>query len=192
MREWRQPKPTRINEEPGWRYRYIRKDQVNRRLEEGNGWEIVKQQLMKDRPEAASMDGGTHYRGHVLMRIPLHIAEQRDQFYRDKHARRLAASAKASAMVEAGRRINAGQEGNLTGVIGKTVVQSVVHNDGMVVSKTTQSFDSQEVTQSDMEEVIEAKIEQSKDEQPISEAELQDKRESIPVKKRGRPKGRSS
>ena len=188
VKEWKRPDKIGIDKEPGWRYRWVRKDQVNRRLAEGNGWEFVRDVSLKDQPETLSMDGANHYRNLILMRLPEDLAQQRDQFYVDKFNRRLRASAAGSSLNDLTRRASAGlgedEHGNPAfGMLGRTVIKDGSIQDGAAAGSTTVTVDpSGEVRSEDVAEMVEVK------QRILNDEKLEDNNKKEVKKQRGRPR----
>jgi hypothetical protein len=191
-KEWKSPDKLIIDRKPGWRYHYVRKDQVARRLEEGNGWEICYKNKQQN-PESTSMDGACHYRGLILMCMPEDLAKQRDAWYINKHQKRLRASASGASLVAAAKKASGNMidsHGNpLTGVLGNTVITDEVVKEGVTTRRSSESFNSGaealEVAPEDIQELQSVKDKQKKD---LVESEKEEVRE-VEVKRRGRPKG---
>lgn len=136
QRHWKRPDQLQVHKEPGWGYKYIRKEDVERRLAEG--WEVCKKSE-KVLNETGRTDSSQHYRGMILMRMPQHMVDERNKFYRDKHLKRVRAVAGASSLRDKADDINKGVGGDLTGALGKGLVlkEGVRTHDGLVHSHTT-------------------------------------------------------
>ena len=138
QKQWQAPDKLRIKREAGMAYRYIRKSDVERRLDEG--WEIVNSPL-KEKSEGGPMDKAQHYRGLILMRMPQHMADQRNQYYLDKHNRRVRAVARGGGMPsidKAATKDGNNRGGDLAGAIGKglTIVSGSISTEGVSSSQS--------------------------------------------------------
>lgn len=136
QRHWQAPDQLQITREPGFGNRYIRKADVERRLDEG--WEIVESPLMKNKEGGTSVDRAQHYRGLILMRMPLPMIEERNAHYQNLHKRRLRAVARGAHMTSISRaRTSEGttteDDRPLAGTIGKGLYahQGVHTDDGL-------------------------------------------------------------
>lgn len=135
QRDWQAPDQLRIKKEPGFGYRYIKKMDVERRMDEG--WEIVASPLRQHK-EGGPVEKAQYYRGLILMRMPLEMIQQRNAHYHNLHKRRLRAVARGAHMSAVANA--ATSEGNVTedgkplaGTIGRglTVHQGVHTNEGL-------------------------------------------------------------
>lgn len=138
QRHWQRPDQLQIRREQGWAYRYFKKPDVERRIDEG--WEIVASKL-KERNEGGPVERAQHYRGLILMRMPQHMADERNQYYIDKHNKRVRAVARGAhftSMAKAATHAGGNEGGDLAGVIGKGLVMRTgsVEADGTVHSHT--------------------------------------------------------
>lgn len=95
QRHWQAPDQLRIKKDPAFGYRYIKKADVERRLDEG--WEIVPS-AVKEKNEGGPVEKAQHYRGLILMRMPKEMIDQRNKHYHDLHERRLRAVARGAHM----------------------------------------------------------------------------------------------
>src|SRR3990167_10751312 len=88
VREWKRPDAMGIPEHlktPGYRYKWVRKDRLAYRVDEG--WEVVPVQngkLMKENPDGVNMDKAYHLRELILCRMPEEMAKQRDAYFQKK------------------------------------------------------------------------------------------------------------
>lgn len=135
QQHWQAPDQLKIKREPGFAYRYIKKSDVERRIDEG--WEIVASPL-KEKKEGGAVDKAVHYRGLILMRITQLMAAERNAHYRNLHNRRLRAVARGAGMSATGRAAthNNDNADDLAGTIGAglKVKQGVVTDEGLVHS----------------------------------------------------------
>lgn len=112
QRQWQPPSLNDYNaQHPGWAHRFVdkrRKDRLDKFLQEG--WVIApygKEGEEGNRPTgASSMDQAVHYRGLVLMRMPIDMARQRNKHWRDKGNRLLKAAAAVEKVAAASRSVN--------------------------------------------------------------------------------------
>ena len=137
QRDWQAPDQLRIKREPGFGYRYIKKLDVERRLDEG--WEIVSSPLRQHK-EGGPVEKAQHYRGLILMRMPLEMIEQRNAHYQGLHKRRLRAVARGGALssvlkaaTHEGMETEDGRP--LAGAIGRGLVvrQGSISDDGALI-----------------------------------------------------------
>lgn len=162
VKQWQRPDQLQIKREKGWGYKYFRKNDVERRMLEG--WEVCNKGE-KDSHETNPLDRAQHYRSLILMRMPIHMIEQRNNFYLEKHRRRLRASAKGAAVAGEAARVNSatGNDGpeKLTGAIGKglTLKQGVVTNEGLIHTHNEHIGigDDEEVNLEDMRDLHEVR-----------------------------------
>ena len=138
QKHWQSPDQLRIKREPGFGYRYIKKMDVERRLDEG--WEIVASPLRQHK-EGGPVEKAQFYRGLILMRMPLEMVAQRNAHYHNLHKRRLRAVARGAHMSSVlNARTSDGsstEDGRpLAGAIGRGLVvhQGVNTNDGLTHS----------------------------------------------------------
>lgn len=137
QRHWKAPDRLLIRREKGWAYRFIKKLEVDYRISEG--WEVCKSQE-KVNPESGKVDSTQNYRGLILMRIPQHMADERNTHYLNQHKRRVRASGRGSAVSSKADDINRGtSKSDLTGAIGKglTLKEGVITDEGLHHSNTT-------------------------------------------------------
>ena len=142
QRHWQAPDQLRIKREPGWGYRFFKKADVERRLDEG--WEIVAS-MLKEHKEGGPVEKAQHYSGLILMRMPLELVQQRNAYYRGKHQKRLRAVARGGAMTSVSKAATSEgyetEDGEpLAGTIGRglKVRQGVITDEGLV---HTDNFD---------------------------------------------------
>ena len=136
QREWQAPDKLRVKKEVGFGNRFVKKADVERRIAEG--WELVASPLMQHK-EGGPVEKAQHYRGLILMRMPLDMIKQRNAYYTSLHTRRLRAVARGAHMSSVvNARLSDGSSTNedgrpLAGVIGRglTVHQGVTTNDGL-------------------------------------------------------------
>lgn len=135
QRQWQSPDQLQIKREPGFGYRYIKKLDVERRVDEG--WEIVASPLRAHK-EGGPVEKAQHYRGLILMRMPKEMIDQRNAHYHNLHKRRLRAVARGAHMTSVlNARTSEGGETEdgrpLAGAIGRGLVvhQGVNTNDGL-------------------------------------------------------------
>lgn len=137
QRHWQPPDQLSIKKKAGWAYRYFRKADVERRLAEG--WEVCRQEE-KILKETGRTDSTQNYRGLILMMIPQHMADERNNHYKNLHNRRIRASGKGLGMTARAQDVNQeSNKSNLTGTIGKglELKEGVVTEEGLHHSKTT-------------------------------------------------------
>lgn len=96
QRHWQAPDKLRIRREPGWAYKYMRKQDVERRLDEG--WEIVVSDIQEGKPDASLVERAKRHRSLILMRMPTEMRDERNAHYREKHNRRVRAVARGAHM----------------------------------------------------------------------------------------------
>jgi hypothetical protein len=135
QKHWQSPDQLRIKKEPGFGYRYIKKLDVERRVDEG--WEIVASPLRAHR-EGGPVEKAQFYRGLILMRMPKEMVDQRNAHYSNLHKRRLRAVAHGAHMTSVlNARTSEGSETEdgrpLAGAIGRGLVvhQGVHTNAGL-------------------------------------------------------------
>ena len=130
---WQRPDKLRVKPRLGFRPRFINKADVERRQDEG--W-VLDDKASLVRPEAGPIGRAGHYRSMVLMWMPEHMAEERNQFYRDKHNRRLRAVARGAGMTSVAKAATSDNRdaASLAGTIGKglQISEGTVTNDGLV------------------------------------------------------------
>jgi len=164
QREWTPPDQLQIKREAGWGYKYFRKADVDRRLDEG--WEVCNGNEKK-RQETSSMDAGQHYRGLILMRMPIHMVEKRNKHYRDKHLKRLRAAGVGAAMRAKTDEANAGKGEDVFGTIGKGLVlkHGTMTEDGLrhTHTETFNAEDAEKVSKKDMDDLAEVHEAQRKE-----------------------------
>lgn len=95
VKHWQRPDVLRAKKIPGFGLKYVRKPDVGRRLDEG--WEVVADPLMENK-EGGMVDKAQHYRSLILMRMPKGMVDERNEFYREKHNKRVRATARGAAM----------------------------------------------------------------------------------------------
>ena len=136
QREWQSPDQLRIKRELGFGYRYIKKADVERRVDEG--WEIVASPLRQHK-EGGPVEKAQHYRGLISMRMPLEMVQQRNAHYLNLHKRRLRAVARGAHMSAVAKARTSDGESTtedgkpLAGTIGRglVVTQGVHTNAGL-------------------------------------------------------------
>ncbi|MCD4785361.1 MAG: hypothetical protein K8T10_16200 [Candidatus Eremiobacteraeota bacterium] len=93
-RTWQAPNPLRVdNRDPNSSYRWVRKDKIEQKRYEG--WKPVERDNGPEKyasPDGSQTDNNYHYRELVLCKMPRDMAEQRNQHYRDKGTKALAAA----------------------------------------------------------------------------------------------------
>ena len=149
-RHWKRPDIIHIDVPSGFVSRLVRKDWVERRL--GEGWELYKKKD-NDKQETASMDGRVHYRGLIVMLMPKNMAEERNQYYIDRHTQRLRSGLSGATMNSEAEKINSAQKGNLTGAIGRSMIQEgLIRKDGSSDTERIKHFDGQKKQFNTLEE----------------------------------------
>lgn len=117
---------------PGFAHRFVDKNKGNRRGDRlsywiNQGWEIAPygNEGMKGNRDtgASSDDHAVHYRGLVLMRIPIERARARNEFYRGKHTRLLNASAAMRELAGKSQHINAETRRKLTSAFAQAHIE---------------------------------------------------------------------
>lgn len=133
-KEWKAPDRIAINRKPGFKYCMATKRNVPRKQAEG--WVIASDgELLA--AEAGSMDGGQHYRSHVLMKMPKKMADQRSAHYIEKHNRRVRAAFKGSQLNSAADKINQSSGGKVASTIGKIISrEELVDSQGNAKNRT--------------------------------------------------------
>lgn len=137
QKHWQAPDNLRFfSKDPAFVYRGIKKVDVPRRLDEG--WEIATDERLPAKQGEGPTDRALHYRGLIIMRMPRHMGEERNAYYRNLHQRRLRAVARGAHMSSVARaRTSEGAEradgSSLAGVIGGglKVHQGVVTKEGL-------------------------------------------------------------
>ena len=152
VRHWTPPNKIGINKKPGFRYRWMRKSDVEMRKDEG--WILAPKNHM-NLPEVTSIDGAAHYRSMILMMLPEDMAKDRDAHYVDKHARRVRAAVQGASLADAADKLNAKFGGKVFGTdLGKTVIQSQHFDDKKFPTKTEQVISSDDVNPEDIKELM--------------------------------------
>ena len=95
QKHWKRPDQLVVTRQQGFGYKYFRKEDVPRRIDEG--WEVCSKNEKVLR-ETGAVDTTQNYRQLILMRMPLHMVEERNKYYRDKHDRRIRQTARGSAL----------------------------------------------------------------------------------------------
>lgn len=134
--DWKAPTKLEVKGLPqGMSGKYFNKRDVERRLDEG--WVIVNDPL-KAHKEGGPIDKAKHFRSMILMMMPLEMVQKRNAFYREKHLRRVRATARGGAMTAVGRAATKDgattEDGRpLAGAIGRglTINQGVHTNEGL-------------------------------------------------------------
>lgn len=176
VKHWKRPDLMEIKREKGWGYKYVRKNDVDRRLLEG--WEVCRDGEKKDHETSNKLDGAQHHRGLILMRMPQHMVDERNAYYLAKHQRRIRAAGSGSKLsIRAGdvnRETGSGTDakGNeLTGTIGKglTIKSGVTTEEGITHTTTQHIPIGEEIDPKDVEDLQEVKSNQKKSESPKEE-----------------------
>ncbi len=81
---WKPSQLLAVKEMPGWRLRWVRKDLLERKVDEG--WEPVKAKDLTDRTiiDGAQVDSLITKRNLILCRMPESLAKSRDAHYAGK------------------------------------------------------------------------------------------------------------
>ena len=175
QRDWQRPDMIAVTKkDPRFGYKYFRKDRVEAAIDEG--WEVVRKgKVDLVNTEATSLSGVLQYRSLVLMRMPIKMVNQRNAFYIERHQKRVRASGVAAGMTRAAEKINEGSGDKLTGTIGNVILKSGVKmDDGSTRDTSTQTFQAEEVSKKDLEELAEAKQAQERENKRMSEEKVDD------------------
>jgi hypothetical protein len=131
--EWKPPALADYNAmHPGWSHRFADKNSGNRRGDRlqywlNQGWEVApygNEGMKANRSTgASSQDHGVHYRGLILLRAPLAVAEARNRHYREKHQRILGAANRMRELAEASQSANREAKRKLTSAFAEARVQ---------------------------------------------------------------------
>lgn len=137
QRHWKAPDKLEIKREKGFAYKYVRKSDVERRMNEG--WEVCRKDE-KVLQETGRVDTSQNYRSLILMRIPQHMADERNAHYLNIHKRRIRASGRGASLAAKASDISDGADkAGLSGAIGKglEMKEGVVTDEGLHHSHTT-------------------------------------------------------
>lgn len=128
QRQWQAPDKLKIRQDPAKAYRYVTKETVEHRIDEG--WVV---EMLDGKPR--------HYRGLILMSMPKSMADERNKYYRDIHARRIRAVARGGAMqsVHKAATSSSNNSAELAGTIGRglDLQEGTVTTDGLVHTNNT-------------------------------------------------------
>ena len=191
-REWQRPDQLKVtNMDPRFSYKYMRKSDVERRIEEG--W-VICRKGNKVVNEVTSTDGAIHYRSMILMMCPKAMQERRNQYYIDKHHRRLRAVGKGASLQSAADNLNRGAGGRVTGVLGSglQIKTGLNREDGMQF-RDTKDYPVGRVESEDVEslqETYQDKIEHEKEVERVDSEILSPLKTESPKQEVKRGRGR--
>ena len=116
---WRPAQMLTVEKEPGYRYRWVRKDDANIERKTNESWSFVAKDV-HEHPEGINdgkpLTSTGEYREMVLMRIPEEIAQERDAYFRaltDRQTRGIKNQLEAEMQNASGGRSDAKPHGRI-------------------------------------------------------------------------------
>lgn len=185
QKHWQRPDQLMIVRDANFGYKYFRKGDVERRIAEG--WEVCHkdEKVMKD---TGSVDKSQTYRSMILMRMPIHMVNERNTYYQDKHRRRIRAAGKGASLAAAAGRAGTTDNKNsdeLAGAVGTGLKmnQGVRTNDGLVhtsvtsipIAKSVEELNEDPQLKIDIAGINESRVRQTKDEEVLLDVPKGDK-----------------
>ena len=125
-RDWKRPDQIDCQKDTRFKYRLVTEDKV--RYWKNQGFVIDTSNAMFQQENQPMAAGVSRYRGLILMKCLKQVAEQRAQHYIKIQSDRMRSAVKGATVTTAAGKVNAGRDEEVTGAIGKVVIQEVLTN----------------------------------------------------------------